>query len=967
MAKKNSLKRIFKFLGVGLGSAAVLGVPIVATSCSSTVDIKDKDTDTKETEKETTDKSSSTQDVNPNNPVVKHEDHPSDKTNTPAKKESTDKTPLNPDVKLPDHPVVIPVAANSIKSSNIPGKPSIAKPALTLNDKIFLVSQDLAHTPYDNQSYRNDRDLLKSDASRAEFIVKNKDQYPSEVTKDQILWSNQNIQLDSQHPRDYKYAISDQIEYDNDLGYIGFYYRIYMKSHDVEFTTPWMFTKIFHFKSTTSSHYIKDLEGLKKLTSRKIFESAPLTQKLQTNFQNFLVNYQNDSMSTKGIDFINYIPNSDDGQMLRDFSSEVSSLGYYGDFGQTGLEKIQYSPDNIMNDRAMLEQQYLPHFTNTKNTVEINVQNTQLTKLIKDNPFGFLPSNLSQLLYYSSYSLIEEVLKIHNIKNIWMNFNDDLGTAELLVETTNGSLYLANLNSENTEHSLKKVNDFYQYQYDRSFFFDIKMFKPVESNRPKEFSIQPSSTGGTGWIFDRVLNQKLEAENKLQPDKLKRKYQFLAATNLHVLDLSPIYDKYYSNSIYGASDSYNAFWNSGLRDRNNTNRNLVENRLNFNVQKRRTMTAISILDPNNPYLHKAKTRAPIYLSKPKAQKISDIDKNASVTFSDINYHVDSSINSDNYLDAIWYTPRFRSENIRSYVGNEYEQIFTQKNYQNNQIGSVDNGGADIAFTKIEITGAAVKELFPTLYDKLDTPQESQWYTGLGTNQVVNSNDTLFLAGFPSTTWDNIHTSAGILRVKNRQVTLNDVQSAWMKYNEQENTFYNKTINDVRYQKYQIDWTNPEYIKKAINKVQLSSNATVQQQADFKKFQDHLSDYTPMNQKRGMSIPSVLENATLAVRKGEFSETALKNHRDNYLQGGASGSLVINSRFEPVGLVYKLIYGNLEITDNDNIYELGNAVTLLTSPQVSDNGQWNGSIKDDVVKKLQQENNYTLVLNPESKA
>lgn len=85
-------------------------------------------------------------------------------------------------------------------------------------------------------------------------------------------------------------------------------------------------------------------------------------------------------------------------------------------------------------------------------------------------------------------------------------------------------------------------------------------------------------------------------------------------------------------------------------------------------------------------------------------------------------------------------------------------------------------------------------------------------------------------------------------------------------------------------------------------------------------------------------------------------------KSKYLTGGSSGSLTIDSRFNAIGINFA---GILDNDDNDSRYQnfYTNTISLFNSK--GDYTDWNGSIKDDIVKKLKSEKTKIILLNREN--
>ncbi|MCU9935954.1 hypothetical protein NWP96_02165 [Mycoplasmopsis cynos] len=84
---------------------------------------------------------------------------------------------------------------------------------------------------------------------------------------------------------------------------------------------------------------------------------------------------------------------------------------------------------------------------------------------------------------------------------------------------------------------------------------------------------------------------------------------------------------------------------------------------------------------------------------------------------------------DQYLDWIYYTPRFKSTGLRA--NRNVTNFFDEVTDTTNRLGTINNSGADFAILKLRFTKENIRDIFPTLYDVLDTLTEKDWYIGLG--------------------------------------------------------------------------------------------------------------------------------------------------------------------------------------------------------------------------------------------
>ncbi|UWV80956.1 DUF31 family protein [Mycoplasmopsis cynos] len=162
-------------------------------------------------------------------------------------------------------------------------------------------------------------------------------------------------------------------------------------------------------------------------------------------------------------------------------------------------------------------------------SIEISLNDKVANKIkgiIKQNPFGYLPSNLSQFFYYIDPKTIKQMIDFNDdINSIKTKYDDQKGELSILFETNSGSFKHLNLNTSNS--LLKKNSDFFQYIYDRSFSLQrggIRTIRPEFGAPPFQSSTKVS---GTAWIIDRIKNPLKNKSNK-------EEYEFLVATNARI-------------------------------------------------------------------------------------------------------------------------------------------------------------------------------------------------------------------------------------------------------------------------------------------------------------------------------------------------------------------------------------------------------------------------------------------------
>nr|WP_274517373.1 hypothetical protein [Metamycoplasma alkalescens] len=213
----------------------------------------------------------------------------------------------------------------------------------------------------------------------------------------------------------------------------------------------------------------------------------------------------------------------------------VKHLGEYGNIGTTSKQRTKFYNPNIPLGYN-LSQKYLEKFTEDE-IKNLEIKNLNLNDLIKTNPFGFLPSNLSQLFHYVDFKSIERLLNLREITKLKARYDDYKGVFELLVFANNNKHYYAiNKNQENN-NSLKRNLDFYQYIYDRSFELNINLkqwFDNEDLNSKDRLKkiLGFTSGSGTAWVIDRIKNNQDNDH-----------YELLLATNMHVFNFRNTFDK----------------------------------------------------------------------------------------------------------------------------------------------------------------------------------------------------------------------------------------------------------------------------------------------------------------------------------------------------------------------------------------------------------------------------------------
>ncbi|WP_033160008.1 MAG2960 family serine endopeptidase lipoprotein [Mycoplasmoides alvi] len=583
---------------------------------------------------------------------------------------------------------------------------------------------------------------------------------------------------------------------------------------------------------------------------------------------------------------INFERLTDEETMTKSFFEKIQEYGFYGNIGNTIEERVNKSPiyetfDNFTKKKT------LPKLSQDYSSISIST-NVNLNKIIENNPFGYLPSNLSEIFYYTKLSDLKTLFNLVNdIAVIEANFDDELGIFELIIKDTSNNVLRYLFNKENS--ALKQVSDFWQYIYDRSFRirFDVYNYKNVASTyETPKYKFIKNKQMGTGWIIDRIKNDNSDI------------YEFLVASNTHVFDLHDTYDMYANESYYSASEAFKQYWNAGFWSndyKDTTQQYIVKGKSYEGLSKQERTTPI-----------------PVQVMKYDEKNVTDLSESSTPIWENVNNQ-----NSSTYIDLVYYTPLFESSGVKSKFAADVDQIFESDCVdKSTRIGTLKNGGIDFAISKMQFTKNQIQKLFPSLYEVLNTKDEASWYIGLNhKGEHISPSESIMVGGFPlSGNWENTYSSSGRVNVKKRYVsketTSFDFFSYWARYDEAINLERNKINN--RYKWYQ------------------------------KKFKDF---------DHGMTL-------TYANQQG--STYYFKPWNDEYLEQGASGSLAINSRFEPIGVLSLYAYNDLNNSSNNGV---GNAITLFKSVKENDDSEWNGSIFDDFLKKLVRDNIKTYKLNP----
>ncbi|ENY68832.1 Hypothetical protein, predicted lipoprotein [Metamycoplasma auris 15026] len=456
------------------------------------------------------------------------------------------------------------------------------------------------------------------------------------------------------------------------------------------------------------------------------------------------------------IDFQNYNIEAD-----KEFWSYTKDIGYYGNYGKNPEEKVAFYNKNIALN-GMVKQAYLDNF-NKNEISSLEELNLDLNSIIKSNPFGYLPSNLSQLFYYLDFKSISKIFKIENIIEIKANFNDEVGEIEFLLEDKKQNKYYLKIDKNNSSY-LKNNLDFYQYIYDRSFmmlYYGTEWFRDPFGLQKEHLSY--TSGGGTLWVVDRIIN----------PNDEKNDYwELLVATNIHVFSLNKIFDK----SLYffkNENKEKSSRWKAGFYGPSNLDSF-------WNDLKNRT---------NNKFL----------TIKPKVDKLT-----SNFIYGSEDAGIPTIDAYSQYLDMPYYTPRYFASDFKIDHPDTASKWFEEYNKES-YIGKTQNAGADFVLLKMKIKKDQLHLILPKLAEIIGTKKEKDWYVGLGKNELASPYKTQFYAGYPNYSFKGNKSTGGIISTQNRYVKEDDFKSLWVRYDAQLNKDWNSHQN--RWKEYTEPFVN----------------------------------------------------------------------------------------------------------------------------------------------------------------
>ncbi len=628
------------------------------------------------------------------------------------------------------------------------------------------------------------------------------------------------------------------------------------------------------------------------------------------------------------------------------YTKDIASLSE----SQRLNQLMQCMPSQIEVTQHDMTQRYLPTYQESEASTAIDkTSSVDLNEIIKLNQFGYLPSNLSQLLYYMDYEGIAEILNLRaeGVKDIKANYEDGKlieGTSNrnpafinLLVTVNSNNKYIYKLTPKNTS-ALKCDYDFIKYIYDRTFcLYWPKSYRttiehPQTSLQDKYVNIKKQGSQGTCFIIDRIKNQELEKQGK---------YQFLVGSNAHVLDLSPSFNKSKRLAGYNLWDpkpnvggksnkTYNKYWDCGWATERYSGSN-VPNGINETISTvagDNTYVKHSVINNRNPNFDYGAT---ITTKDSDNPDIDVTNKKAQP----------SGITNSNFIDTIWYTPELTTkgtwtvENTNSNVGPVFDPVnpnnleVHEKTEMGRFTGTISNAGGDFAITKLVLDREVIKKILPALDAVLDTADEANWYVGLGNvmgkSTMPSANSTLFGGGYPSSEWESIKSIGGKIITQKRYLNVNDTAGGnvvrfWEKYDRERNHKFN-TYRGL------VDWYD-DYTNFQSPSMTLEEN---------KKYNPH-----------GMEIQKIMQQSLIS-----FSNM-LRHDESDVLKEGSSGSLIINSRFEPVAV-------NCIVANEPDKPGTSINFGMMFSNYTRDNKTFN--ILKQVKEKLIKEGLYTFKIRP----
>lgn len=641
-------------------------------------------------------------------------------------------------------------------------------------------------------------------------------------------------------------------------------------------------------------HFL-DLNQLKMITPREIHQKTKTYNEAKSNFEKYLLDSATDYVAENKYD---YSTRDNDSK----YFEHVKPLGEYGNIGNSKEQRTKF-----YNPRVPLwhnlEQKYLEKFSES-DVNGLTAESIDINEIIKTNPFGFLPSNLSQLFYYANFKSLGNLFNINGTKNVKATFDDVKGQFDILIfDSNNNKHYFQIKNDGKINTSLKKNADFFQYISDRSFELNVNqkvwVDEFVESTRQWSKRLNFARHSGTAWVIDRVKTTNTDY------------YELLIATNIHVFSLRNTFDK--SLHMKDLKDtSFDGRWKEfppGFYDGKNAT-DTSDNR-NKSEYFRANRVQESIIGDDFGIFELSKFK---YMN-------------------DNNKYVQAFDAYKQYLDAPYYIPRYKTE---AYIKGEKADLDNVPSNYTNFV--TKNSGGDFLTLKFKIKKDKLKDVLPKLNEVIDTEVEKDWYINFNKDKF-SPLKTQFYAGY-SRFWNpfvkdspaqfrGIKSTGGLISTQRRIIDEHIFRDVWLKYDAKLNKEYN-SLND-RYKKYEKAFIDKEH---------------------------------------GMPLTIVDQFSTLYtnIPFGELN-----------LEEGASGSMVIDSSFNVIGIlntsVEDIPIGQktlLPLPDTDFqrvIRRRTNGVILfqsLSDDYVNTKDNKPPFIFDGLIDKLKADKLQTVKLNPNSK-
>ncbi|ENY54039.1 Hypothetical protein, predicted lipoprotein [Metamycoplasma alkalescens 14918] len=657
------------------------------------------------------------------------------------------------------------------------------------------------------------------------------------------------------------------------------------------------------------------IDELIKLSPREIHSKTKTYIEKNKEFKNFL--------KTRNINFISEEYPRHENELDKEYWTYAKYLGEYGNHGDDSYQKTQFFNPSIPIGHY-LKHQHLEKFSEEE-VKDLKVKTIDLSNLIRNNPFGYLPSNLSQLLSYATYESIEKKFKLRNISNIKTSYDDIKGVIYLLIYTNNNKNKHYYIINKSNNKELKANIDFYTYIKDRSIEFNVNAKQWVNivderKNISKNF-IFPKLLG-TAWVIDRIKNNN------------KDHYELLLATNMHVFNLRSTFDKTYHY------DKFKKYWNSykdndfgwnefppgfydGIKTNDSGDNRNIEPKPAFKVNRIKE----NFLDLDFGVFEKNK-----YKYELEHSDRFDAFEDAYAQYLDMPYYTPRYENNNTYLKAIQKTPETLKNNF---------SYFNTK-----------NSGADFLTLRLKIKKNKLKDVLPKLASVIETDKEKDFYVNFS-NKEFSPIKTQFYAGYPrhwdpfskkSSQFRGVKSEGGIISTKRRIVDENWFRDVWLRYDEKLNKEYNSENN--LWEKYQ-----KPFIKKKVS----------------------VDQYQPIKEEHGMPLTTLDQFSTLYTNI-PFGDLNLKE--------GASGSMVIDSSFNVIGILNTRVdnvigdkkvikfdkpHGKDGIIDGIVVRQQTNGIVLFKS--LSDDYIGNEKqpfIIDGLKNKLINDKLETIKLNPSIK-